>query len=59
MSIFRSTQSDKKGASIKAGASIETPGTLDTSAHNVLAMVNNILSKNIKVHTDNKNPNTK
>ena len=29
------------------------------SAYNVLAMVNNIISKNIKVHTDNKNPNTK
>ena len=29
------------------------------SAYNVLAMVNNIISKNIQVHTENKNPNTK
>ena len=33
--------------------------TKPASAYNVLAMVNNIISKNIKVHTDNKNPNTK
>ena len=29
------------------------------SGYNVLVMVNNIISKNIKVHIDNKNPNTK
>ena len=33
--------------------------TKPASAHNALAMVNNILSKNIEVRTDNKNPNTK
>mgnify|MGYP004176976041 CR=1 FL=1 len=33
--------------------------TKPASSHNVLAMVNNILSKNIEVRTDNKNPNTK
>ena len=33
--------------------------TKPASAYNVLAMVNNILSKNIEVRTDNKNPNTK
>ena len=30
MSILKSTQSDKKGALIEVGASIEAPGTLDT-----------------------------
>ena len=33
--------------------------TKPSCAYNVLAMVNNILSKNIKNHTDNKDPNTK
>ena len=33
--------------------------TKPSSVYNVLAMVNTILSKNIKVHTDNKGPNTK
>ena len=33
--------------------------TKPSSAYNVLAMVNTILSKNIKFYTDNKDPNTK